>query len=64
MSNAVILDVVRTPIGKRGGALSTMRADELAALPLAEIAPQRVAPEALARVHDQDCVPLADPPTG
>ena len=44
MSNAVILDVVRTPIGKRGGALSTMRADELAALPLAEIAKRGVLP--------------------
>lgn len=32
--------------------------------PLAEIAPQRVAPDALARVRDQDCVPLADPQTG
>jgi 2-amino-4-hydroxy-6-hydroxymethyldihydropteridine diphosphokinase len=32
--------------------------------PLAEIAPQRVAPDALARVRDQDCVPLADLPTG
>lgn len=44
MSNAVILDVVRTPIGKRGGALSTMRADELASLPLAELAKRGALP--------------------
>ncbi|MFV2054131.1 3-oxoadipyl-CoA thiolase [Aliiroseovarius sp. YM-037] len=32
--NAFILDAVRTPIGRYGGALSSIRADDLAALPL------------------------------
>lgn len=31
-------------------------------LPLAEIAPHQVAPDALARVRDQDCLPLTEPP--
>jgi acetyl-CoA C-acetyltransferase len=35
MSEAFICDAVRTPIGRYGGALSSVRADDLAALPLA-----------------------------
>lgn len=35
--NAYICDGVRTPIGKFGGALSAVRADDLAALPIAEL---------------------------
>ncbi|MDF2640370.1 MAG: pcaF [Novosphingobium lindaniclasticum] len=34
MAHAFICDAVRTPIGKLNGALSTVRADDLAALPL------------------------------
>lgn len=34
MNEAFILDAVRTPIGRYGGALSSVRADDLAALPL------------------------------
>lgn len=34
MNNALIIDAVRTPIGRYGGALSTVRADDLAAIPL------------------------------
>ncbi len=34
MNDAVIIDAVRTPIGKLGGALSSIRADDLAALPI------------------------------
>ena len=34
MSDAFICDAVRTPIGRYGGALSQVRADDLAALPL------------------------------
>lgn len=34
MSEAFICDAVRTPIGRYGGSLSSIRADELAALPL------------------------------
>lgn len=34
---AYILDAVRTPIGKYGGALSSIRTDDLAALPIAEL---------------------------
>ncbi len=37
MSEAFICDAVRTPIGRYGGALSTVRADDLAALPLAAL---------------------------
>jgi 3-oxoadipyl-CoA thiolase len=35
MSEAFICDAVRTPIGRYGGALSAVRADDLAAVPLA-----------------------------
>jgi acetyl-CoA C-acetyltransferase len=35
MPEAFICDAVRTPIGRYGGALSTVRADDLAAVPLA-----------------------------
>ena len=34
MSEAFIVDYVRTPIGRFGGALSSVRADDLAAAPL------------------------------
>lgn len=34
MINAYICDVVRTPVGRYGGALSTVRADDLGAIPL------------------------------
>jgi len=35
--NAFILDGIRTPIGRYGGALSSIRTDDLAALPIAEL---------------------------
>ena len=38
MSDAFICDAVRTPIGRLNGALSTIRADDLAALPIRELA--------------------------
>ena len=34
MTNALICDAVRTPVGRYGGALSSVRADDLAALPV------------------------------
>jgi acetyl-CoA acyltransferase len=37
MSEAYICDAVRTPIGRYGGALSSVRADDLAALPVAAL---------------------------
>ncbi|HZG72384.1 MAG TPA: thiolase family protein, partial [Chondromyces sp.] len=37
MREAVIVEAVRTPVGKRNGALSGIRAEELAALPLKEV---------------------------
>ena len=37
MPNAYIVDAVRTPIGKFGGALSSVRPDDLAALVLREL---------------------------
>ena len=33
MSEAFICDAIRTPVGRYGGALATIRADDLAALP-------------------------------
>lgn len=37
MREAVIVEAVRTPVGKRNGVLSGIRADDLASLPLAEL---------------------------
>jgi len=37
MTEAFVCDAVRTPIGRYGGALSKVRADDLAALPLTEL---------------------------
>ena len=36
MSGAVILSGVRTPIGRKDGALATLRPDDLAAIVIAE----------------------------
>ncbi|MFG1352881.1 3-oxoadipyl-CoA thiolase, partial [Xanthobacter autotrophicus ATCC 700552] len=37
MSEAFICDAVRTPVGRYAGALSTVRADDLAAIPIAAL---------------------------
>ena len=37
MQNAFICDAIRTPIGRYGGALATVRADDLGAIPLAAL---------------------------
>lgn len=37
MTNAWIIDAVRTPIGRYGGALSSIRPDDLGAIPIAAI---------------------------
>ena len=37
MNEAFICDAIRTPFGRFGGALSTVRTDDLAAIPLAEL---------------------------
>lgn len=37
MKNAFVCDSIRTPIGRYGGALSSVRADDLAALPIAAL---------------------------
>src|SRR5947207_15775807 len=37
MNDAFICDATRTPFGKYGGALSSIRADDLAALPIAAL---------------------------
>jgi acetyl-CoA acetyltransferase len=34
MKNAYICDTIRTPIGRYGGSLSSIRADDLGAIPL------------------------------
>ena len=51
MSEAYIIDAIRTPIGKLRGALSPIRADDLAALPIKELLKRnsRIDPE---RVED------------
>ena len=36
MRDAFICDGIRTPIGRYGGALASVRADDLAAIPLRE----------------------------
>ncbi|HSS27822.1 MAG TPA: 3-oxoadipyl-CoA thiolase, partial [Usitatibacter sp.] len=38
MSEAFICDAVRTPFGRYAGALATLRTDDLAAIPIAELA--------------------------
>src|SRR4051794_32965634 len=37
MPNAFICDAIRTPIGRLNGSLSSVRADDLAAVPIAEL---------------------------
>lgn len=37
MNDALIIDAVRTPIGRYAGALSSVRADDLGAVPLREL---------------------------
>ena len=37
MENAYICDAIRTPIGRYGGVLSSVRADDLAAIPIAAL---------------------------
>ncbi|MBT0963813.1 3-oxoadipyl-CoA thiolase [Denitromonas iodatirespirans] len=37
MPNVYLCDAIRTPFGRYGGALSSLRADDLAALPIAEL---------------------------
>ena len=37
MTDAFICDAIRTPIGRYGGALSSVRADDLAAIPITEL---------------------------
>jgi 3-oxoadipyl-CoA thiolase len=52
MSPAVILSGVRTPIGRRGGALANVRPDDLAALVIAEaVRRARVRPEEIEDVY-------------
>ena len=37
MNDAFICDAIRTPFGRYGGSLSTVRADDLGALPIAAL---------------------------
>jgi len=48
MTEAFICDAVRTPIGRYGGALATLRTDDLAALPLAALLKRNPALDATA----------------
>src|SRR5687768_13058964 len=45
MTEAFICDAVRTPIGRYGGALSAVRTDDLAALPIAALLERNAAVE-------------------
>src|SRR3990172_484774 len=52
MHEAVIVDAVRTPIGKYGGSLSVIRADDLAAIPIkAIVARNRLDPTLVEEVY-------------
>ena len=55
MMDALICDAVRTPIGRYAGALAAVRADDLAALPLAALIARNAAlpPDAI----DEGIVP-------
>ncbi len=46
MSEAYICDYIRTPIGRFGGALSSVRADDLAAIPLKALMARHGEPDA------------------
>ena len=37
MNQAYLIDGIRTPVGSFGGTLSTVRTDDLAAIPIAEL---------------------------
>ena len=37
MKDVFICDAIRTPVGRYGGALATVRADDLAAIPLSAL---------------------------
>jgi acetyl-CoA acyltransferase len=52
MKSSYIIDAIRTPIGSFGGSLSTVRADDLAALPIQELIKRnpQVAPTAIDEV--------------
>lgn len=52
MKNAYIIDAIRTPIGSFGGTLSSVRADDLAALVIAELVSRNsnIPPEAISDV--------------
>jgi acetyl-CoA acyltransferase len=41
MSDAYICDYIRTPIGRFGGSLSAVRADDLGAVPLTALMPEK-----------------------
>ena len=51
MTDAFICDAVRTPIGRYGGALSSVRTDDLGALPMAALAERNAALD-LAAIED------------
>src|SRR5271170_1753306 len=42
MTNAYICDAIRTPFGRYGGALSSVRTDDLAAIPIRELMKRNV----------------------
>ena len=51
MSRAVILSAVRTPVGRYGGALSSVRPDDLAAIAIAAAVERALAPTAPGASH-------------
>ncbi|MEK4425783.1 thiolase family protein [Solibacillus sp. FSL K6-1523] len=64
MREAVIVEMVRTPVGRRNGSLSGIRADELAAKPLAEVIKRAGIPASLVEDVILGCVSQAGEQSG
>ena len=61
MTEAYICDYIRTPIGRYGGALAHVRADDLAAIPIKALMDRTVVPEGtLVRSLDGALLPVGD----
>jgi uncharacterized protein (DUF58 family) len=61
MTEAFICDAIRTPIGRYGGTLSSIRTDDLGALPLKALMarhPKRALVVVLTNFRDEDCAEL------
>ena len=58
MTNVVIVDSIRTPVGALGGALASVRPDDMAALVIKEIVQRnKLDPELVEELRDADDAP-------